>query len=114
MSSGALESRDTVPEGHLSSAECDRIAAAAARLSGGYRIQVGPGNGSHAWCSAVPGPACGGPTFSFCRFGPAVMLLTKQREGPKTVVPSSSLQKAIEAMEAAASGQIGGISPFLH
>lgn len=114
MSSGAFVSPDTVPDDHLSSAECHRIAEAAARLPGDYRIQVGPGDGSFAWCSAVPGPECGGPTFSFCRFGSTIMLLTKQGEGAKTVVPSSSLQEAIDAMEAAAGGDSGGMPPSLH
>lgn len=116
MSSGAFMAHGAVPvaDSHLSGSERDRIAAAAARLPGTYRVEVGPGTGFFAWCSAVPAPGCAGPTFSFCRYGGAIMLLITDRAGHKSVVTSMGLQEAIGAMAAAAGGHPPGTRPPGH
>ena len=112
MGSGATMGHDSGPaaDSRLSGPECDRIAAAAARLPGGYRVEVGPETSLFAWCSAVPAPGCAGLTFSFCRYGTAIMLLIKDDAGRKTVVTSTGLQEAIHAMAAAAGGYPEGTS----
>lgn len=117
MSSFATGSDAALPcaDAHLSGPECDLIAAAAARLPGAYRIQVGPGAGLVAWCSVNPErESAGAPTFSFCRYGTMVALLVRDSMGRKTVVTSSDLQEAINAMLAAVGTHIGSVSTSLH
>ncbi len=116
MTSGASLSDIANPiavDDHLSGPECDLIAAAAARLAGGYQVQLAPGNGSFAWCSVIPAPGRSEPTFSFCRYGASVMLLIKDSEGCKTVAASGDLREAISTMAAVALGHPNGSKPPL-
>ena len=116
MSSGAFLSHAAalhVVDGHLSGRECDLIAATAARLLPGYRVEIGPGDVSFAWCSAIPASKRDTPTFSFCRYGTAVMLLIKDSGDRKTVVTSASVQEAIDTM-AAVCGNLDGKPPSLN
>lgn len=102
-------------EAHLSGPECDLIAAAAARLPGAYRMQVGPGDGLFAWCSVSPETeSLGAPAFSFCRYGTMIALLIRDSQGCKTVVTSSDLQGAVNAMLEVVGEHIKTMSRSLH
>lgn len=117
MSSFATGSDAAPPcaDAHLSGPECDFIAAAAARLPGAYRTQVGPGAGPFAWCSVNPErESLGAPTFSFCRYGTMIALLIRDSMGRKTVGASGDQQGAVNAMLAAVGTHIGSVSTSLH
>ena len=102
-------------DAHLSGPECDLIAAAAAQLPGAYRMQVGLGDGLFAWCSVNSEvESLGVPVFSFCRYGTMIALLIRDGGGRKTVIASSDLQGAINAMLAAVGKHIGTVSTSLH
>lgn len=117
MSSFAIgpDASPACADAHLSGPECDLIAVAAVRLPGAYRTQVGPGASLFAWCSVNPEmESLGAPTFSFCRYGTMIALLVRDSMGRKTVVTSSDLQGAINAMLAAVGTHIGSVSTSLH
>ena len=117
MSSSAtgFDAASSYIDAHLSGPECDLIAAAAARLPGAYRMQVGPGDGRFAWCSVNPVMEAGGaPDFSFCKFGTMIAMLIRDSKGRKTVVASVDLQVAINAMLVEAGKHMEGVSTALH